>query len=373
MSKNEMTSCERFDRAIEIKEPDRIPIVPLMDYFYAANNGMSAKEFIYGSFKKVSKAVKKTFARFNGALDMVHIPMGRLYAFYNFLPLGPSGFYGELKYPEKIPSTLQFIEKPYISVKDFEKIKNNGLKSIWKPVDLKKMYRTQLDLLKIGKFINYWENKKKVPIYATSGVCTPLESLCYLMGIKRWSKAILKNKEEVKDFCHYLLDGILANAYLMDLFTTIKRSYICLERVSATFISPEVFEELVFPDLLRIVKENVMNGRTTVFHMDSDWTPFLHYFREFPSNGEYILHLEDTDIFKAKELLGDRFCLMGNVPTDLLRFGIENKIIDYVKKLIELCGPGGGYMMSCGCEVAPDTPFKNLKLMVDTTLKYGIY
>ncbi|TFG01862.1 MAG: hypothetical protein EU542_06210 [Promethearchaeota archaeon] len=373
MNKSEMTSQERFNKAIDLKEPDRIPITPLMDYFYAANNGMSTREFIFGRFRKVFKAVKKTFARFGGALDMVHLPMGRLYAFYNILPLGPSGFYGELKYPDNVPSTLQFIEKPYISVNDFDKIKKNGLKSIWKPVDLKKVYRTQIDLLKIGKFINYWENKKKVPIYATSGTVTPLESLCYLMGIKRWSKAILKNGEQVRDFCQYLLDGILANAYMMDLFTTVKRSYICLERVSSTFISPQVFEELVLPDLIRLVKDNVRNGRTVVFHMDSDWTPFLHYFLEFPSNGRYILHLENTDIFKAKELLGDRFCLMGNVPTDLLRFGPENKIIGYVKKLIEVCGQDGGYMMSCGCEVAPDTPFKNLKLMIDTTLKYGTY
>ncbi len=368
-----MTSYERFNRVIDLKEPDRIPITPLMDYYYAANNNMSAKEFVLGPFEKVFNAVKNTYNRFNGALDMVHLPMGRLYAFYNMLPLAQSGYYGDLIYPDDVPSSLQFIEKGYIDVKDFDQIKKKGLKSIWKPVDLNKITDTQVDLIKIGKYINYWENIKKVPIYATSGIVTPLEGLCYLMGINNWSKAIRKNKEEVKEICDLFLKGTMANNLMMYIFTQIKRTYICLERVSSTFISPKNFEELVLPNLLTMVKTNVKNGLTTVFHMDTDWTPFFHYFLEFPKNGKYILHIEDSDIFKAKEMLGDRFCLMGNIQTKLLRFGTEQQIIDYTKKLIEGCGEGGGYMMAEGCEVAPDTPMKNMKVWIDTTLKYGQY
>ncbi|MBD3342045.1 MAG: hypothetical protein GF353_23295 [Candidatus Lokiarchaeota archaeon] len=360
-------------RAVNLKIPDRIPITPLMDYYYAASNGMSSYDFICGPFKKVFRAVEKTHQKFNEKLDMVHLPMGRLYAFYNMLPLGPSGFYGDLKYSKKIPSSLQFIEKAYIDIDDFKKIKNEGLKSIWKPINPRKVKKTQIDLLRITRFVDYWENKKRVPIYASTGIVTPLESLCYLMGIRKWSKAVLKDPEKMREMCDFMLDAVIANNYFIYVISRIKRSYICLERVSSTFISPELFEELVLPDLLKIVKENVKNDLITVFHMDTDWTPFLHYFKEMPKNGKYILHLEDTNIFKAKEMLGGRFCLMGNVPTKLMRFGSEEKIKNYLRRLIDECGEAGGYMMSCGCEVAPDTPFKNLKLMVDVTLKYGRY
>ncbi|MFX1274833.1 MAG: uroporphyrinogen decarboxylase family protein [Promethearchaeota archaeon] len=368
-----MTSYERFNTAIQLKEPDRIPITPLMDYYYAANNNMSAKEFVLAPFERVFNAVRNTYNRFNGVLDMVHVPMGRLYAFYNMLPLAQSGYYGELIYPDEVPSSLQFIEKGYIDVKDFNQIKKNGLKSIWKPVNLEKITDTQADIIKIGKFINYWEKDKKVPVYASSGIITPLEGLCYLMGIKNWSKAIIKNKEEVKEICDLFLKGMMANNLMMYLFTQVKRTYVCLERVSSTFLSPKNFEELVLPSLLTIIKSNVRNGLTTVFHMDTDWTPFFHYFLEFPKNGKYILHLEDSDIFKAKEMLGDRFCLMGNIQTKLLRFGTEKQIEDYTRKLIEICGAGGGYLMAEGCEVAPDTPMRNMKVWIETTLKYGKY
>lgn len=369
----ELTSYERFNRAVQLKEPDRIPFTPLMDYFYAANNNLSSKEFVLGPIENVFTAVKNTYAKFEGKVDMVHMPMGRLYSFYNTLPLGPSGFYNELQYSDEVPSTLQFIEKGYIKIKDLEKIKRLGLRLIWRPISNLKILETQADILKIGKFINYWENKKQVPIYSTSGIVTPLEGLCYLMGITNWAKAMRKNREELKEFCDLLLDATIANDYVMYSLTQVKRTYVCLERVSPMFISPKNFEDLVLDNLKEIVKENVRNGLTTVFHMDTDWTPFFHYFLDFPKNGRYILHLEDSDIFKAKEMLGSRFCIMGNIQTKLLRFGSKQQIIDKTKELIEGCKEGGGYMMSEGCEVAPDTPFKNLIVWRDTTLKYGTY
>ena len=368
-----MTSYERFNRAIDLKEPDRIPITPLMDYFYAANNQMSPREFVLGPFENVSNAVKNTYNRFKGVLDMVHCPMGRLYAFYNMLPLGPSGYFSELIYPDNVPNSLQFIEKGYINVKDFKKIKKYGLRSIWRPVPIEKIHDVQCDLIKIGRYIDYWENERNVPIYATSGIVTPLEGICYLMGINNFSRAIRKNVEELKELCDLFLKGTLASSFMMFMLTQIKRTYVCLERVSATFISPKIFEELVLENLLAMVKQNVRHGLTTVFHMDTDWTPFFHYFLEFPKNGKYILHLEDSDIYKAKEMLGDRFCIMGNIQTKLLRFGTKQQIIDKTKELIEVCKEGGGYMMAEGCEIAPDTPMSNMNAWIDTTLKYGKY
>lgn len=368
-----MSSYERFNRAVELKEPDRIPFTPLMDYYYAANNNMSPWDFVCAPFERVWNAVLNTYKRFDGKLDMVHLPMGRLYAFYNMLPLATSGFYGELHYPDETPSSLQFIEKGYITVKDFKKIKKLGLRSIWRPVNLDKMKDTLTDVVKIGNYIDFWERKMKVPIYATSGIVTPLEGLCYLMGITNWSKAIRKNREEVKEICDLFLKGTMANNYMMYAFSRVERTYICLERVSASFISPKTFEELVLDNLLTMVRENVRNGLTTVFHMDTDWTPFFKYFLEFPKNGKYILHLEDSDIYKAKEMLGHRFCIMGNIQTKLLRFGTKQQIIDKTKELIEGCKEGGGYMMAEGCEVAPDTPMENMKAWLETTLKHGKY
>jgi len=64
---------------------------------------------------------------------------------------------------------------------------------------------------------------------------------------------------------------------------------------------------------------------------------------------------------------------MGNIQTKLFRFGSEQQIIDKTRELINGCKEGGGYMMTDGCEVAPDTPMKNMRTWINTTLEYGKY
>ncbi|MCP4760701.1 MAG: hypothetical protein GY870_02895 [archaeon] len=368
-----MSSSERFDKALNLKEADRIPICPLMDYYYAANNGLSPRDFVLAPFDLVTRAVRNTYNKFNGYLDMVHVPMGRIYAFMNWLPLAASGFYNDLIYTDDVPSTLQFIEKGYINIDDFSQIRKFGLKSYWKPVNLKKIRDTQADLFRIMSFINYWESERKVPIYATSGTITPIEGLCYLMGISNWSRSLRNNREELKELCDLLLKASIANNKIMHMFSNVKRTYICLERVSPEFLSPKNFEYFVLPHLLELVKDSVNNGLTIMFHLDTRWDNFYHYFLDFPKNGKYILHLENSDIKKAKDVLGSQFCIMGNIPSKLLTFGTEHQIVDRTKQLIDECGDGGGYMMSAGCHVTPDTPMKNLNTWINTTLKYGMY
>jgi len=60
---------ERFHTAAMLKEPDRVPIAPLMDYYYANCAGITAKEYVLGDFKTAMNAVKKTYWRHGGDLD----------------------------------------------------------------------------------------------------------------------------------------------------------------------------------------------------------------------------------------------------------------------------------------------------------------
>ena len=58
----------------------------------------------------------------------------------------------------------------------------------------------------------------------------------------------------------------------------------------------------------------VEEGAIPVLHFDADWTRDLERFKEFPK-AKCVLSLDGkTDIFKAKEVLGDHMCLMGDVP-----------------------------------------------------------
>ena len=89
--------------------------------------------------------------------------------------------------------------------------------------------------------------------------------------------------------------------------------------------------------------------------------------------GKAIYWLEQSDIFKAKEILGDRVCIRGNVPPSLLIAGSTQQVEDYCKKLIDIVGRDGGFIMDGAIGIPDEARPDNVKVMEETTKEYGIY
>ena len=141
-------------------------------------------------------------------------------------------------------------------------------------------------------------------------------------------------------------------------------------RESSGFISPKQFEKFAFPYFKKILEACMSRNALVQLHFDQNWTGFLPYLREFPE-GKYILQLDGmTDIFKAKEIIGDRMCIMGDVPATLFKLGTPKEVEAYCKKLIDVVGKGSGFILSSGCDVPHDAKFENVKAMVDTARNY---
>jgi len=143
-------------------------------------------------------------------------------------------------------------------------------------------------------------------------------------------------------------------------------------RVSDEFLSPKQFADFVWPYWKRAIDTTLDLG------YDVAWMFFegrrdkqLEYFTDFPK-GRLLIFLESTDILRAKEILGDRACLMGNVPLSLLQVGAPQDVEDYCKKLIKVCGKGGGFILVNGGGIFDAKP-ENMKAMVDAAEKYGRY
>ena len=371
-NENGMSSIDRVDKAVNLEEADRIPICFLMDYYYANCAKITPWNYVMDDFNVAASAVEYTYNYHGGDLDLVHVPMGRIYSFYDPVPVAHSGYFSELNIPKDLGGSLQFKEEPVLDITDFRKIYEHGFSILWRKVPIPKIRQTQMEFMKIRKFINYWQDIKRVPIYTGSAMITPLETLSYLLGIKRFSRYIRTHKEDIKQMCEFMWRGMLATEKLLKRITNVKRAYLCLERVSSSFISPRLFDELVYPYIERFCKNNLKDGYTNLFHMDTDWGLVLERFNDLPK-GKYILHLEMTDIFRAKKIVGDRMCLMGNISPTLQKIGSRNDIEKYVQRLIDEVAPGGGYLLGSGCEVASDAPPENIQLIIDYVKKHGIY
>ena len=146
--------------------------------------------------------------------------------------------------------------------------------------------------------------------------------------------------------------------------------------VGPPYVSPKVFEELVWPTLKKGVDMIVNRGFKAHVHMDGDLTSVLDVLKDLTRGlpeGKVLLDLEKTNMKKAKQVLGDEICLHGNVPATLLCLGTPEEVDVYCRQLIEDCAAGGGFVLSTECETPWNAKPENIKAMIDSASKYGRY
>jgi uroporphyrinogen-III decarboxylase len=134
-------------------------------------------------------------------------------------------------------------------------------------------------------------------------------------------------------------------------------------RSASEFFSPKLWQRFVFPYYKQLVDAVVGEGTIAVLHFDSDWTRDLEYMKEFPK-GKCILSTDgSTDIFKAKEVLGNHMCLMGDVPPGMLTLSEPKEVLEYSTRLVKELGPTG-FILAQGCDIPPDAKPDNVRAMI---------
>ncbi|MGZ5214576.1 MAG: uroporphyrinogen decarboxylase family protein, partial [Actinomycetota bacterium] len=113
------------------------------------------------------------------------------------------------------------------------------------------------------------------------------------------------------------------------------------------------------------------------FHTDGDVFPLIDDFVEM---GVDILNPIQTSAGKMSNLeelkarWGDRLTFCGGVDTRrILPAGTPDEVRAEVRRVIEILGPGGGYMVSSVHTVMDDVPAENILAMVDAVEEYGTY
>jgi hypothetical protein len=84
--------------------------------------------------------------------------------------------------------------------------------------------------------------------------------------------------------------------------------------------------------------------------------------------------LGTVDLAEAKKMLSGKTFIKGNIdPVNTLLYGSPEKVKQDVQKRLEIGKPGGGYILSSACSVAPHTPPENIELLAKLAGKYGSY
>lgn len=149
-------------------------------------------------------------------------------------------------------------------------------------------------------------------------------------------------------------------------------SIIWMHRGCVPFISRADFDEIYWPTLKPIVEELWARGTQIIFYAEGNWDHHLEAFAELPEKS-IIFHCDRTDIFKAHEILGDKFCLSGGIPNMLLAKGTPEEVKAECKKVIDGVAQDGGYIMDAGALIMNDAKVENVQAMIDFTREYGGY
>ncbi len=371
-----MNSKERIDAVVALEKPDRVPVGPLLDHFAATYCGITKHDFMQDRKQRI-KALLKTMN-----------------------DLGPwdISFMGETVIPELLygaPARVfwpgidlpadeihQFEEFELLTPEDYEFMEKTGLPGFMKDV-ANRLY-PELSLFKGMKMgLSYaMEIRKHSKMMRANGVEPAVGfmlpgpmfeyfSLGRSMG--PMCMDLYDHPEKVKKAGKFWAKEITSLAIKFSKFMKIPRVFIGLSRSSPSLISPKHFEEFVLPELEYMVHSIIDAGLTPLFHCDTDWTKNFPFFKRFPAK-KIILELDGfSDIFKAKEILGDRMCIMGDVPAYLSAFSTKDEVLAYCKRLIQEVGSDGGFILSSGCSIPANAKPENVKALIEAAEEWGRY
>jgi uroporphyrinogen-III decarboxylase len=144
-----------------------------------------------------------------------------------------------------------------------------------------------------------------------------------------------------------------------------------LHRGADGFMSSKQFEIFYWPTFKKLLLALIDAQLTPCPFFEGDCTSRLEYLLELP-RGKIMGHFDRTDLRYAKQVIGNHMCIRGNVPVSILQTGSSADVKEYCKKLIDVVGKNGGFIMSARSAIDEAKP-ENLKVLLDFTREYGVY
>ena len=180
-----------------------------------------------------------------------------------------------------------------------------------------------------------------------------------------------RRPEKVIQACEKLLPFMIEMGVNAARASGVPRIFIPIHKGLDGFMSMDQFKKFFWPTLRELMMALIKEGLIPCPLWEGDCTSRLEIIKDLPP-GKACYAFEATDIFKAKEILGKTICLRGNVPLSLLATGTPEEVKAYCRKLIDLVGKDGGFIMDSSTGL-DDARTENVKAMFEVTREYGNY
>jgi len=400
----------RLKDAIQLKVPDRVPVYANIGFLPAYVAGLTPEEVMY-DYDKLTMAWRKHILEFQpDTYGGSAIPgPGRAYEILDYK------LYRWPGHGTSADSPYQCVEAEYMKVDEYDAL-------IQDPSDF--LMRTYLPRIfgALEPFKKLVSVERTVEMPFTSAYLTPYgrpemrSAFEALMSAGeeavRWRAAVAVCDDEIKESGFPIFSGGFSKApfdtlsdtlrgtrgIMLDVYRRPDKIIEAMERltplmikmgVSAArgagrplvtlplhkgadgFMSDEQYKRFYWPTLKKVILGLIDEGVIPLLFAEGGYETRLEIIQDVP-RGRTIWQFDYTDMARAKEVLGKTACIVGNVPVSLLNTGTPDEVRDYCKKLIDVAGKDGGFILASGGIIDKAKP-ENVRTMIEFTKEYGVY
>jgi uroporphyrinogen-III decarboxylase len=410
--KNYKARAQRILDAMNLKKPDRVPIFPMFGFFAAYYAGYTPYDVMY-DYDKLDKAFTKYIVELQpDAHSSVMIsPPGRLHEIidYKLYSWPGHGVPKEASYQAK--------EGEYMKPEEYDDLiadptyffltrwlprvmgKLGGLQALSPFTNMTEMYggftgaafvpfgvppvqealKAMMDagneaLKWIGTVGAYGAKMTSLgfPIFFGGGTKAPFDTIGdTLRGTRGMMMDMYRQPNKLISACEQFVPIAVKMGVDNAKLNGCPVVFIPLHKGADGFMNDQQFKKFYWPTLKAVMDGLIEQGCIPFPWAEGHYNTRLDVIKDAPK-GKIFWGFDATDMVRVKKLLGDVACIGGNMPISTLAVGTPEDVRDAVKKLINDCGKGGGYIMMSGA-VIENLPPVNVKTFIDATKEYGVY
>jgi hypothetical protein len=210
------------------------------------------------------------------------------------------------------------------------------------------------------------------PSYASCGSKAPFDILGdTLRGTRGVIIDMFRQPDKVLEACERLVQVAIDWALKRPNGPATPVVFMPLHKGADGFMSDEQFRTFYWPTLRKVILGFIDEGMIPFLFAEGRYNSRLEIIADLPK-GKTVWLFDQSDLARAKATIGKVACLEGNMPLSLLHAGTVEEVAAHTRKMIDIAGEGGGYIMDIGA-VADGGRDENLHAMIKTTKEYGVY
>lgn len=405
---------KRIDDALAVKEPDRVPAVPFIQTYAITHAGHTMAEALYDA-KVGRESVLKYLKDYEPDANYGYLSYFCGFGpFFDYVGLNFLQWAGQKGSICEENSIHQFVEKAYLEDDEYHELitdLSGYLMKKYLPRNFKLL--EPMANLSFGNMMGYgtfpgmtqFADPQVADMFIKLGEAAKMAAECYgdaaafddetiAAGYPLYFKATVSCAfDMLSDYLRGTIDTMadlyeqpdnlhaaIRNFYPLTLDSALSQAarskgkliFIPLHKGLDGFMGNAQYSEFYWPTLKRLVNDLIAAGQIPYVYTEGKYDSRLEFLSELPA-GKCLVHFENCDMKEAKRIVGKNCCIAGGFDGRILETGTPEQVTEAVKRTLDICAPGGGYIFDVNTTIDYGVKPENMEAMFHAVKTYGKY